>query len=69
MYILKVFLIFVKIIIMEKLKDKISEKISEYTPIGKAFCEGKCDRKPIITEKGMVLVCDGCNRVVIDNRD
>ena len=67
MYILKVFLIFVKITIMEKLKLK--EKLSEYTPVGKAFCEGKCDRKPIITEKGMVLVCDGCKRVVIDNRD
>lgn len=65
MYILKLFLIFVKTTIMEKLK----EKLSEYTPVGKAFCEGKCDRKPIITEKGMVLVCDGCKRVVIDNRD
>jgi hypothetical protein len=52
---------------MEKLKVK--DKLSEYTPVGKAFCEGKCDRKPIITKEGMVLVCDGCKRVVIDNRD
>lgn len=53
---------------MQKIKLK-EKQLSEYTPVGKAFCEGRCDRKPIMTEKGMVLVCDGCKRVVIDNRD
>lgn len=67
MYILIIFLKFVKITIMEKLKLK--DKLSEYTPVGQAFCEGKCDRKVIPTKEGMVIVCDGCKRVVIDNRD
>lgn len=54
---------------MDKLELKVKDKLSEYTPVGKAFCEGKCDRKVIPTKEGMVIVCDGCKRVVIDNRD
>lgn len=44
------------------------EDISKYAPLGTAFCEGECLRKVIITDKGPVIVCDGCNRVVIDKR-
>lgn len=40
-----------------------------YTPVGKAFCEGKCKTKAIRTEEGLVVLCDGCKRVVIDNRN
>jgi hypothetical protein len=43
--------------------------ISKYAPLGTKFCEGECLRKPIMTETGPVLVCDGCKRVVIDNRE
>lgn len=43
--------------------------ISKYTPVGTKFCEGECLRKVMITDKGPVVVCDGCKRVVIDNRE
>lgn len=69
MYILFILINFVKISKMDKLELKVKDKLSEYTPVGKAFCEGKCDRKVIPTKEGMVIVCDGCKRVVIDNRD
>ena len=52
---------------MEKTKQK--EDITKgYAPIGKAFCEGKCQKKVIRTEEGVVVVCNGCRRVVMDNR-
>ena len=53
---------------MEDLKTIRKNKLDEYKPLG-AFCEGRCNRKPIITKEGLVIVCDGCKRVVIDNRD
>lgn len=45
------------------------EDISKYAPLGTAFCEGECLRKVIVTDEGPVIVCDGCNRIVIDNRE
>lgn len=44
------------------------KKKLKYFPIGTRHCEGKCDRKVINTKEGSILVCDGCNRIVIDNR-
>lgn len=42
--------------------------IDKYEPVGKKDCEGVCDRKPVMTPDGPVIVCDGCMRVVMDRR-
>jgi len=44
------------------------EELDKYAPFGTKFCEGLCERKVIMTEDGPVIVCDGCDRIVIDNR-
>lgn len=44
------------------------EDLNKYAPIGTKFCEGNCDRKVVITTDGPVIVCEGCERIVIDNR-
>lgn len=31
-------------------------------------CKGLCDRKPLMTREGLVLICEGCKRIVMDNR-
>ena len=42
--------------------------LSKYIPFGEKECQSICDRKVIISKNGPVIVCDGCNRIVIDNR-
>lgn len=42
--------------------------ISDFAPVGKKHCEGKCDRKVIMTKEGPVVACNACKRIVIDNR-
>lgn len=42
--------------------------ISKYTPVGKKDCQGICDREVLMTKKGPVVICNGCERVVMDNR-
>lgn len=53
---------------MFSFKSKLVDPLSKYTPVGVNFCQGKCDRKVIVTSTGPVITCDGCNRIVIDNR-
>ncbi len=43
--------------------------LDKYAPVGLKDCESQCDRKVLMTDKGPVIVCDGCNRVVMDNRN
>ncbi len=51
-------------------KIRIMDKeLREYAPVGTKFCEGECLRKVVMTQDGPVVVCDGCKRVVIDNRN
>ena len=51
------------------MKNKVKyNPIDTYAPEGKGDCEMKCDRKVIMTKNGSIIVCDGCKRVVIDNR-
>lgn len=38
----------------------------DFTPNGE--CKMKCDRGVIMTKEGPVIVCHGCKRIVIDNR-
>jgi len=43
--------------------------ISKYTPVGEKDCQGVCDREVLITNSGPIVICNGCKRVVMDNRD
>ena len=38
----------------------------DYTADG--FCQMKCERRVIMMSNGPVIVCEGCKRIVIDNR-
>ena len=54
------------------MKKKIAKKedtFAHYSPQGTKFCEGVCDRKVVMTKQGPVIVCNGCMRIVIDNRE
>jgi len=54
------------------MKKKIAQKeqtFAHYSPVGTSFCESKCDRKVVMTKDGPVIVCNGCMRIVIDNRE
>lgn len=44
-------------------------KLDRYTPIGRKDCKGICDRKVVVTKDGPVVICDGCIRIVMDNRN
>jgi hypothetical protein len=47
---------------MRKLED-------HFAPEGTKDCQMKCQRDVIMTEKGPVIVCHGCKRIVMDNRN
>lgn len=49
--------------------NKPKDQFANYAPEGTSFCEMKCDRKVVVTKKGPVIVCNGCMRIVIDNRN
>jgi hypothetical protein len=53
---------------MKHLKSKDEVNISNYAPVLTKDCEGACDRKVIVTKTGPIIICDGCNRIVMDNR-
>jgi hypothetical protein len=43
--------------------------LEEFAPVGTKDCEMKCDRDVLMTKEGPVIVCKGCMRIVMDNRD
>ena len=43
--------------------------LRDYAPQGTKTCESKCEREPVMTPAGPVVVCHGCMRIVIDNRE
>jgi hypothetical protein len=45
------------------------KSLRDYAPQGTKPCEAKCMREPIMTPAGPVVVCHGCMRIVIDNRE
>lgn len=57
---------------MKHLKDFFKKKeegpLTKYAPVGTKHCEAKCNRSVVRTPDGPVIVCDACNRIVIDNR-
>ena len=56
---------------MKNLKSFLKPRKIEddFAPIGTKECQMKCDRKVIMTKNGPVIVCDGCKRIVMDNRN
>jgi hypothetical protein len=47
---------------------KTNTMLDKYAPVRTKDCESQCDRKVLMTPDGPVIVCDGCNRIVMDNR-
>jgi hypothetical protein len=52
-----------------KPNTKPENELDKYSSEGTTFCEMKCDRKVLMTKNGPVIVCNGCLRIVIDNRN
>lgn len=46
----------------------MDEILNKYAPVGTKDCEGQCDRNVLMTVNGPVIVCDGCDRIIMDNR-
>jgi hypothetical protein len=42
--------------------------LNKYAPVGKKYCEGNCNTRVVPTHDGPVVVCEGCERIVIDKR-
>jgi hypothetical protein len=42
--------------------------IDKYAPVGTKHCEGICDIKILPTINGVVVICEGCKRIVVDRR-
>lgn len=45
------------------------KNLNDYTPVGKKDCESICNREVVVTKNGPVIVCNGCLRIVMDNRE
>jgi hypothetical protein len=55
---------------MKPIKIKKQEKnIKDFAPIMTRACQGVCDREVLMTKEGPVVVCNGCMKILIDNRD
>lgn len=50
-----------------KLNRKVRKIEDDFNLNGE--CKMKCQRDVIITKEGPVIVCHGCKRIVIDNRE
>lgn len=52
------------------MKNRKLRKIEDdFAPVGEKDCQMKCERRIIMTQNGPVIVCLGCKRIVMDNRD
>ena len=54
---------------MNKFNIKPRKIEDDFVPVGTKDCEMKCERGVIMTKEGPVIVCHGCKRIVMDNRD
>jgi hypothetical protein len=55
---------------MKDLFKRKTRKIEDdFAPVGTKDCEMKCERRVIMMSNGPVIVCEGCKRIVMDNRD
>lgn len=49
--------------------DKKRKSLRDFAPVGKKECESNCNREVAMTPDGPVVLCTGCMRIVIDNRN
>ncbi len=54
---------------MKEIRRKPRKIEDDFAPVGTKDCEMKCNRDVIMTREGSVIVCHGCMRIVMDNRD
>ena len=55
---------------MKDLFKRKTRKIEDdFAPVGTKDCEMKCERRVIMMSNGPVIVCEGCKRIVMDNRE
>jgi ribosomal protein S27E len=56
---------------MKYLRTRGEEKdqFKDFSPLMTKDCQGVCDRQVVMTKEGAVIVCNGCMRVVMDNRN
>jgi hypothetical protein len=52
-----------------KINRKPRKIEDDFAPVGQKECEMKCQRDVIRTKTGPVIVCHGCKRIVMDNRE
>ncbi len=45
------------------------EDFKDFSPPMSKDCQGVCDRQVVMTKDGPVIVCHGCMRIVMDNRN
>ena len=51
------------------MKNRKPRRIEDdFAPVGQKDCQMKCERGIIMTKNGPVIVCHGCKRIVMDNR-
>lgn len=53
---------------MKNLKPRKEEPLKDFAPVGTKDCKSVCDREVVMTKDGPVVICQGCMRIVMDNR-
>ena len=43
-------------------------KLDNFAKFGEKECQMKCDREVLMTKTGPIIICHGCERIVMDNR-
>jgi len=54
---------------MKHLRPRREDPLKDFAPVGKKDCQSVCDREVVMTKDGPVIVCHGCMRIVMDNRE
>jgi hypothetical protein len=54
---------------MKHLRPRKEDPFKDFAPVMTKDCQGVCDRQVVMTKEGPVIVCNGCMRIVMDNRD
>ena len=54
---------------MKDIRRKPRKIEDDFAPVGTKDYEMKCDRDVIMTKDGPVIICKGCMRIVMDNRN
>jgi hypothetical protein len=54
---------------MKHLRTIKEDPFKNFAPVMTKDCQGVCDRQVVMTKDGPVILCNGCMRIVMDNRD